>query len=247
MALYKQYQEVVSQIKIYDTKKKDHDSFITNLFSMAKDYSYSTGQLLDTILPEQKQISAYLEQYKLLLKGYSFREFSLCALVNSEKKIYLCQRKNKPGMDYPGLWQVAGGGVESSDHIDEDYFLACAKREVFEETGLSVDNLQLVSIVEGSRIFPGKEEEECYRTTLYFVDINDLEPSNTEPEKHHDWQLKSYQEIRDLKDFASLTDTLSSELEEMLEKIDSFFKIKRKKKKRKIVVNSIGSTPETNE
>lgn len=57
------------------------------------------------------------------------------------------QRDDKPGIPWPGLWDLPGGGRE-----DDETPLACALRETREEFGLSLDPSWIVS----TRVYPGQ-------------------------------------------------------------------------------------------
>ena len=56
------------------------------------------------------------------------------ATDSENNKVLLIKRKNPPFQDH---WAIPGGFVENEESID-----AAAKRELQEETGLEVDNLQ---------------------------------------------------------------------------------------------------------
>lgn len=55
-----------------------------------------------------------------------------------EPQVLLIKRKNNP---FKGSWALPGGFMDMDETIE-----SCAKRELFEETNLIVDNLQLIGV-----------------------------------------------------------------------------------------------------
>lgn len=68
------------------------------------------------------------------------------------------QRDNKPGIPWPGLWDLPGGGREGSETP-----LECALRETWEEFGLNVDADSII----WTRVHPGQGLEGL--DTWFFV------------------------------------------------------------------------------
>lgn len=73
-------------------------------------------------------------------------------LYNSEGKVFLAR-----GKKWNDKWAVPGGGVDHGESID-----ACIRREVKEETGLDICEVQYVGAVES--IFP-----EGFHTPMHFI------------------------------------------------------------------------------
>lgn len=86
------------------------------------------------------------------------------------------------------VWGLPGGALEMGETL-----FACARREVLEETGLSIENLELVSI---SDDLPGPQAPN------HFVSIgvratSSGEPTVREPEKCREWRWFPPEKIPD--------------------------------------------------
>lgn len=87
-----------------------------------------------------------------------------------------------------GKWQAAGGGLDD----DEDP-LPSAKREVFEETGLSIPLERFVYLGSSAETTP---QGTTMRVHYYRVELETGEqPENLEPDKHGDWEWVPKDEI----------------------------------------------------
>ena len=64
------------------------------------------------------------------------RKATLC-FVRYNDKLLMLNRAKPPFM---GLWNAVGGHVEEGETVE-----ACAKREIFEESGIRVDKVELIS------------------------------------------------------------------------------------------------------
>ena len=62
---------------------------------------------------------------------------TLC-FVKYRDKILMINRNKSPFM---GMWNAVGGHLESGEEVDE-----CAKREIFEESGIKVSKVDLYSV-----------------------------------------------------------------------------------------------------
>ncbi len=62
---------------------------------------------------------------------------TLC-FVKYKNKILLINREKPPFM---GMWNALGGHLEKGEDVE-----TCAKREIYEESGIKVDNVNLYSI-----------------------------------------------------------------------------------------------------
>jgi 8-oxo-dGTP diphosphatase len=104
----------------------------------------------------------------------------VAVIVVREGKVLLGKRKNAHGA---GTWALPGGHLEFNESIE-----ACARREVFEETGLKIDNIRFGPFT--NDIF--KKEKKHY-VTLFVVaaDAQGLvalkEPSKCEKWEWFDW------------------------------------------------------------
>ena len=63
-----------------------------------------------------------------------------CAIFNRNSQILLIKRRNPP---FQGKWSRPGGKLNFGESVFQ-----CGKREVFEETGLEVDILQVNDIID---------------------------------------------------------------------------------------------------
>ena len=81
------------------------------------------------------------------------------ALLNNDRLIVI-QRDDKPDINFPGLWDFAGGSRE-----DDETPLECVTREVQEELGINLD----ADTVIFERIFPAMNQP---TKSAYFMVAN---------------------------------------------------------------------------
>lgn len=80
------------------------------------------------------------------------------AVFNEQGQILLQQRRN-------GIWGVPGGFVELSESTEE-----AGRREVFEETGIEIGTLQLISVFSGKEFFVKLPNgDEFYPITIAYL------------------------------------------------------------------------------
>lgn len=96
---------------------------------------------------------------------------------NNEEKILMCHRKKEP---YKGLYNLVGGKIEEN----EDY-LDAAYRELNEETGITLEDIKLVHVMDFSyqingielQVYAGKLNKEVEVVDevnkLYWFDSNE--------------------------------------------------------------------------
>lgn len=104
-------------------------------------------------------------------------------IVCKDDKILLGKRKNTHGA---GLWSFPGGHLEFNESIEE-----CAIREVFEETGIVISQLEKVTFI--NDIFP---QDDKHYVTLYLVAnwvAGDVELK--EPDKCEGWEWFTWSEL----------------------------------------------------
>jgi len=121
-------------------------------------------------------------QYKA--KGIKMKnkqpQVGIGVIVCKDNNVLLGKRKNSHGA---GAWSFPGGHLEFNEAIED-----CAIREVFEETGLTVANLQKVTFI--NDIFPADEK---HYVTLYLVaDWVAGEAELKEPDKCEGWEWFSW-------------------------------------------------------
>lgn len=104
-------------------------------------------------------------------------------LVWREKKLLLGKRKAK---DQAVCWQFPGGHLEYNESV-----ASCARREVLEETGLSVKNFRHLGFTD--KTFDMAQRK--YITLLVSCDYDAGEARVLEPEKCAGWQWFDYPQL----------------------------------------------------
>lgn len=99
-----------------------------------------------------------------------------CVVIvnNYGNKVLLGKRKNSFMSGYYGL---PGGRLELKEKL-----IDCAKREIFEETGMKVDNLEYLGVI--------RDLQDGYTFThfAFLCKTEECEPKLTEPEKCEGWE-----------------------------------------------------------
>ena len=98
----------------------------------------------------------------------------VATLIIRDSKLLLGKRKGAHGA---GNWACPGGHLEFGESIE-----ACAAREVLEETGLVIRNIQRVAFTNDIFVDEGK-----HYVTLFVMADADGEPRVLEPEKCEGW------------------------------------------------------------
>ncbi len=110
------------------------------------------------------------------------RNTTLCYLEQNEKYLMLYRNKKKNDLN-AGKWVGIGGGFEQRESPEE-----CAKREIYEETGLTVNELNLRGIITfdndmseteymflfTSKSFEGSVTSDCNEGDLAWIDKKDI-------------------------------------------------------------------------
>jgi 8-oxo-dGTP diphosphatase len=104
-------------------------------------------------------------------------------IVNKEGKILLGKRLNAHG---EGSWSFPGGHLEFGESWE-----ACARREVMEETNLSIKNLRFYNVT--NDIFT--DEEKHYITIFMTGDYEAGELKNLEPHKCEKWAWFNWENL----------------------------------------------------
>ncbi|RDA85926.1 hypothetical protein CP532_0825 [Ophiocordyceps camponoti-leonardi (nom. inval.)] len=119
-------------------------------------------------------------------------------VTNPEGKLLVGTRIASHGA---GSWQLPGGHVEKDEGI-----LACAAREVEEETGLQVQPTRVVDTTYD--LF--SEDAKHYITWFVVCELKDdnAMPGNLEPEKCGVWTWMAHEEVRNLRLFLPLRQLL---------------------------------------
>ena len=112
-----------------------------------------------------------------------FPKVGVGVIIIKDNKILFGQRKNAHGED---TWSVPGGHLEFNELIEE-----CAKREVFEETGIEIKNLKMGPFT--NDIF--KEEEKHYITIYVIADYDSGEVEVKEPDRMIEWNWFSWNNL----------------------------------------------------
>ncbi len=100
----------------------------------------------------------------------------VAAIVIKNGKVLLGKRKGAHGS---GTWAFPGGHLEFNESIED-----CAKREVFEETGLSVKNTRFATIT--NDLF--YQDDKHYVTLFVVCDHKNGIPQVKEPDKCEKWE-----------------------------------------------------------
>ena len=100
-----------------------------------------------------------------------------------DHKVLLGKRKNSHG---DGTWALPGGHLEFNETIE-----SCARREVFEETGLLIKNIRYGAFTNDIFI-----RDEKHYVTLFVVSQYEYgTPELKEPEKCHEWSWFSWNDL----------------------------------------------------
>ena len=97
-------------------------------------------------------------------------------IVVKDSKVLLGKRKNAHG---EGSWCFPGGHPEFNEELED-----CAKREVFEETGINIKNIKPATFT--NDIFKG--ERKHYITLFFVAEYGSGEVRVMEPEKCEKWE-----------------------------------------------------------
>ncbi len=122
----------------------------------------------------------------------------VAVIVIKNGKVLLGKRLNSHGS---GSWAFPGGHLEFNESIED-----CAKREVHEETGLSINNVQHIAYT--NDIF--KTEQKHYVTLFVAAKYNSGTLEIKEPNKCEKWDWFNWNEFPDplflsLKNFVNLS------------------------------------------
>jgi len=104
-------------------------------------------------------------------------------IIVKENKVLMGKRRNAHG---DGSWSFPGGHLEFNEAVEE-----CGKREVLEETGITIKNIWPATFT--NDIFP---KERKHYVTLYLLSEYDAgEVRVMEPEKCEQWQWFSWDNL----------------------------------------------------
>jgi len=104
-------------------------------------------------------------------------------IVVRDGRVLLGKRRNAHGA---GTWQFPGGHLEYGESIE-----ACARRELFEETGLSIVNLRMGPFT--NDVF--EDENKHYVTLFVVADQTTGEARLKEPDKCECWDWYRWSEM----------------------------------------------------
>lgn len=96
---------------------------------------------------------------------------------NKDGNVLVIKRAHKKASGY-GTWSIPGGWIDRKES-----FIAAAKRELFEETGLTLKNCGLFTTTEDIR----KEYNNITITVIGFVDSSDEVKLQKEEVSHYKW------------------------------------------------------------
>ena len=104
----------------------------------------------------------------------------VAVMVIKNGKVLLGKRKNSHG---DGTWAFPGGHLEFNESIKD-----CARREIFEETGIQIQNLRYGPYT--NDIF--EKEGKHYVTLVVLADYASGVPTVKEPDKCEQWQWHNW-------------------------------------------------------
>ena len=107
----------------------------------------------------------------------------VAAIVIKDNKVLLGKRKNAHGA---GTWAFPGGHLEYKESIEE-----CAKREVFEETGIHIKNIRRGTFT--NDIF--RKDQKHYVTLFVISEYDEGDLELKEPEKCEKWDWFLWNEL----------------------------------------------------
>jgi 8-oxo-dGTP diphosphatase len=107
----------------------------------------------------------------------------LGVFVWKDGKFLMSKRRGAHGHD---TWSIPGGNLEFGESWEE-----CAKREVLEETGLSVTNIRFLAAT--NDLFP--DHDKHYTTIWVYSDWKSGEPKLMEPDKYIDHQWRNFKTL----------------------------------------------------
>lgn len=103
---------------------------------------------------------------------------SIVIILNNEHEVLLQQRK------YPyGVWGLPGGLMELGESTE-----GCARREVWEETGLTIGELELINVSSGRNHYvKAQNGDEFYVVTIVYITTDIIQGT---PQVHDDESLQ---------------------------------------------------------
>ena len=107
----------------------------------------------------------------------------VAVIVVRDGRVLLGKRRNSHGA---GTWQFPGGHLEYGESIE-----ACARRELFEETGLSIVNLRMGPFT--NDVF--EDEKKHYVTLFVVADQTTGDARVKEPDKCESWGWYRWSEM----------------------------------------------------
>lgn len=103
------------------------------------------------------------------------------AIIMRNNKVLLGLRQ---GSHAAGLWALPGGHLEYEEKFEE-----CIRREILEETGMTVDIKTIAPASFTNDLFPNESRlEKRHYVTLYFFCEAAGDPQILEPRKCKEWQ-----------------------------------------------------------
>ncbi len=119
-------------------------------------------------------------------------------IIKKDNQVLLGLRRSSHGA---GTWAFPGGHLEMWETIED-----CARREVEEETGLKIKNVQAVSFTNDHH-----KNDDVHGVTLFVTaDYLAGEAENREPEKCEKWQWFGWDELPEPK-FLALENLLEQD------------------------------------
>ncbi|KAI2896928.1 hypothetical protein CBS76997_4883 [Aspergillus niger] len=138
-------------------------------------------------------------------------------VINHKGQLVLGQRKSSHGA---GTWALPGGHLEFNESFED-----CAAREVLEETGLNVRDIQFLTATNDIM----KDEGKHYVTVFVACTVvgDDAQPEVLEPHKCEQWKWVTWEEITSYHNDPKSSHKLFIPLVNLLEQRPGFHPVRR--------------------
>ena len=125
---------------------------------------------------------------------------STVLVLDGQKRLLMMKRSDN------NKWGVPGGAMELGESTEET-----ARRELFEETGLAVDELSLFDVFSGKELYYRYPSgDEVYMVTIVYLALNEQGSVNLFDGEHYDFQYF---------DLTNLPENISPPIKPILKKL----------------------------
>lgn len=138
-------------------------------------FEFEKLQIADIVEEHIPLLTALFEKNNKVQKRHDQPMVGLGVFVKKDGYILLGRRKGSHGA---GMYSLPGGHLEKNETFEK-----CAAREVMEETGIEIENINTLTVI--NDIFP--RDGLHYATIFVIADYKNGEVVNKEPEKCAGW------------------------------------------------------------